>query len=45
MRRKRSDEYWPMLDDGGGDLPPGLWVLYALLAIGSLWMLGYSLGG
>ena len=33
-----SDEYWPMLDDGGGDdgkgLPP--WLVFLVLAVGGL---------
>lgn len=44
MNMRTSDEYWPMLDDGGrGDgkgLPP--WLVFLMLALGA-WMLARAL--
>lgn len=44
-----SDEYWPMLDDGGGDDGGGddgkglpSWLVFLMLAVG-VWMLARAL--
>lgn len=44
MNMRTSDEYWPMLDDGGGGdgkgLPP--WLVFLVLVLGA-WMLARAL--
>ncbi|WP_418810689.1 hypothetical protein [Paraprevotella xylaniphila] len=39
-----SEEYWPMLDDGGGGDAKGLppWLVFLMLALGA-WMLARAL--
>lgn len=44
MNGEKDEEYWPMVDDGGGDdgkgLPP--WLVFLVLAVG-VWMLARAL--